>query len=79
MISRAGQEVFRERDYIPMHPEVPAKNPELKPETGGYKAVVYSPEEVDANAQALGADLSGDIPLTAQYATLGASNRDSGT
>jgi ABC-type Fe3+ transport system substrate-binding protein len=49
MISRAGQEVFRARDYIPMHPDVPAKNPELKPETGGYKAVVYSPEEVDAN------------------------------
>ena len=27
MISRAGQEVFRDRDYIPMHPDVPAKNP----------------------------------------------------
>ena len=51
MISRAGQEVFREHDYIPMHPDVPAKRPELKPETGGYKAVVYSPEEVDANAR----------------------------
>jgi ABC-type Fe3+ transport system substrate-binding protein len=51
MISRAGQEVFRDRDYIPVHPEVSAKNPELKPETGGYKAVVYSPEEVDANAK----------------------------
>jgi ABC-type Fe3+ transport system substrate-binding protein len=49
MISRAGQDVFRARDYIPMHPDVPAKNPALKPETGGYKAVVYSPEEVDAN------------------------------
>jgi iron(III) transport system substrate-binding protein len=51
MISRAGQDVFRERDYIPMHPDVPAKRPELKPETGGYKAVVYSPQEVDANAK----------------------------
>src|SRR5262249_26438239 len=51
MISRAGQDVFRDRDYIPMHPDVPAKSPELKPETGGYKAVVYSPEEVDANAK----------------------------
>ncbi len=51
MISRAGQDVFRDRDYIPMHPDVPAKNPKLKPETGGYKAVVYSPEEVDANAK----------------------------
>jgi hypothetical protein len=43
--------VFRDRDYIPMHPDVAAKNPKLKPETGGYKAVVYSPEEVDANAK----------------------------
>ena len=51
MISRAGQDVFRNRDYIPMHPEVSAKSPELKPETGGYKAIVYSPEEVDANAK----------------------------
>jgi iron(III) transport system substrate-binding protein len=49
MVSRAGQDVFRERDYIPMHPAVPAKRPELKPETGGYKAIAYSPEEVDAN------------------------------
>ena len=51
MVSRAGQDVFRERDYIPMHPDVSAKNPKLKPETGGYKAIVYSPEEVDANAK----------------------------
>ncbi len=51
MISRAGQDVFRDRDYIPMHPDVPAKVPELKPETGGYKAIVYSPEEVDANTK----------------------------
>jgi ABC-type Fe3+ transport system substrate-binding protein len=49
LISRAGQEIFRERDYIPMHPAVAAKNPQLKPETGGYQAIVYSPEEVDAN------------------------------
>jgi ABC-type Fe3+ transport system substrate-binding protein len=60
MISRAGQEVFRERDYIPMHPDVPAKNPELKPETGGYKAVVFGPEEVDANAKRW-ADIFRDI------------------
>jgi ABC-type Fe3+ transport system substrate-binding protein len=51
MVSRDGQEVFRASNYIPMHPGVPAKRPELKPETGGYKAVVYSPEEVDANAK----------------------------
>jgi ABC-type Fe3+ transport system substrate-binding protein len=51
MISRAGQEVFRERDYVPVHPEVGPKIPQLKPETGGYKVVVYTPEEIDANSK----------------------------
>ena len=49
MVSRAGQNIFREADYLPMHPDVPAKIPELKPEQGGYKAVVYNPNEVDTD------------------------------
>jgi ABC-type Fe3+ transport system substrate-binding protein len=49
MVSRAGQEVFRAIDYIPMRPDVPAKSPELKPETGGYQALMLTPEEIDAN------------------------------
>jgi ABC-type Fe3+ transport system substrate-binding protein len=49
MVSRAGQEVFRDNDYIPMHPDVPAKIASLKPEQGGYQAVVYTPEEIDAD------------------------------
>jgi ABC-type Fe3+ transport system substrate-binding protein len=49
--SRAGQEIFREANYIPMRPDVPAKDPTLKAEQGGYKSVVLSPEEVDTNAQ----------------------------
>jgi ABC-type Fe3+ transport system substrate-binding protein len=48
--SRTGQEIFREANYIPMHPGVPAKDPMLKAEQGGYKSVVLSPEEVDTNA-----------------------------
>jgi iron(III) transport system substrate-binding protein len=51
MISRAGQEVFRERDYVPVHPDVGAKIPQLKPETGGYKVVVFTPEEIDAKSR----------------------------
>jgi ABC-type Fe3+ transport system substrate-binding protein len=51
IISRAGQEVFRDADYIPMRPDVAAKSPELKPESGGYQALMLSPEEIDANAQ----------------------------
>jgi iron(III) transport system substrate-binding protein len=48
--SRTGQEIFREANYIPMHPDVPAKDPMLKAEQGGYKSIVLSPEDVDTNA-----------------------------
>jgi iron(III) transport system substrate-binding protein len=50
MVSRAGQQIFRDNDYLPMHPDINAKIPELRPEQGGYRAVVYSPEEIDADA-----------------------------
>jgi len=51
MIARPGQEVFRDADYIPMRPDVPAKSPELKPEQGGYQALMLTPEEVDAKTE----------------------------
>jgi ABC-type Fe3+ transport system substrate-binding protein len=51
MISRAGQEVFRDADYIPMRPDVPAKSPEVKPDTGGYKALMLSPDDIDAGSE----------------------------
>ena len=43
IISRAGQEMFREANYIPMHPDVPAKSPEVKAEQGGYKSLDAEP------------------------------------
>jgi iron(III) transport system substrate-binding protein len=49
--SRAGQEIFREANYIPMRPDVPAKDPTMKAEQGGFKSIVLSPEEVDTNAK----------------------------
>jgi iron(III) transport system substrate-binding protein len=51
MVSRAGQEVFRDVDYIPMRPDVSAKSPEVKPDTGGYQTLMLSPEEIDANSE----------------------------
>jgi len=51
MIARAGQDVFREADYIPMRPDVPAKSPEVKPDTGGYQALMLSPHDMDANSE----------------------------
>jgi len=51
MISRTGQEVFREADYIPMRPDVPAKSPEVKPDTGHYQALMLSPEDIDVGSE----------------------------
>src|SRR5437588_3744997 len=51
MVSRAGQSIFRDADYLPMRPDVPAKIPELKPEQGGFNAVIYSPDNVDADTE----------------------------
>lgn len=48
--SRTGQDIFRQANYIPMHPDVPAKDPTLKAERGGYNSVVLGPDEVDTNA-----------------------------
>jgi iron(III) transport system substrate-binding protein len=50
MVSRAGQKVFRDADYLPMHPDIPAKIPELKPAQGGYKSVVYTPDNLEVDS-----------------------------
>jgi ABC-type Fe3+ transport system substrate-binding protein len=51
MVSRAGQKVFREADYLPMHPDILAKIPELKPQQGGYKSVVYTPDNLEVDSK----------------------------
>jgi iron(III) transport system substrate-binding protein len=47
MTSKAGQEIFRDNDYVPMHPDVQARIPELKPQQGGYKSIVYTPDNLE--------------------------------
>jgi iron(III) transport system substrate-binding protein len=47
MTSKAGQEMFRDNDYVPMHPDVQARIPELKPQQGGYQSVVYTPDNLE--------------------------------
>lgn len=49
MASKAGQTVFRDNDYLPMRPDIPAKIPELKPAQGGYRAVVYNPDNLETD------------------------------
>jgi ABC-type Fe3+ transport system substrate-binding protein len=47
MTSKAGQEIFRDNDYVPMHPDVQARIPELKPQQGGYRSIVYTPDNLE--------------------------------
>jgi ABC-type Fe3+ transport system substrate-binding protein len=47
MLSEEGQKIFQDVNYLPAHPKVPAQTPSLKPEGGGFKATVFSPEMMD--------------------------------
>jgi ABC-type Fe3+ transport system substrate-binding protein len=44
MLSEEGQKVLADNDYIPAHPGVPARIPELKPDAGGFKVNLVTPE-----------------------------------
>jgi ABC-type Fe3+ transport system substrate-binding protein len=44
MLSEDGQKVLADNDYIPAHPDVPARIPTLKPEAGGFKVNLVTPE-----------------------------------
>ena len=37
----AGQKVFQQSNYLPSHPKVPAKQPDLKPGGGRFKQAYY--------------------------------------
>lgn len=49
VLSKEGQTVFRDADYLPADPSVPARTPELKPEAGNFKAQMLTPQVVDRN------------------------------
>jgi ABC-type Fe3+ transport system substrate-binding protein len=44
MLSDEGQKVMADSDYLPASPRVPAKVPENKPDAGGFKVNVVTPE-----------------------------------
>jgi iron(III) transport system substrate-binding protein len=48
LISPEGQILLRDSDYVPVDPQVPARDPRLKPETGHFKATFMTPEQIDA-------------------------------
>ncbi len=46
LISKEGQQIFQKADYFPTRSDVPASMPELAPSTGGFKAIVMSPDDI---------------------------------
>ena len=53
--SKEGQQVIAARDYVPAAPDVPAKDPDLKPDGVKYRAIFFSPEELEASVPRLAA------------------------
>ena len=47
IISKEGQEVFRDADYITAHPDVPASVPTLKPAEGKFRVHFFTPEQTE--------------------------------
>ena len=50
MLSEEGQKIHADAGYIPAHPNVPAKSPDLKPDAGKYEYKLVTPEMYNANA-----------------------------
>jgi ABC-type Fe3+ transport system substrate-binding protein len=49
LFSEEGQSILQQADYLPANPGVPAKDPRLKPEVGGFKVNFISPEDAMKN------------------------------
>jgi iron(III) transport system substrate-binding protein len=47
IISKEGQQVFRDADYITSHPDIPALEPTLKPKEGGFRVQFFTPEQTE--------------------------------
>jgi iron(III) transport system substrate-binding protein len=47
LVGPDGQKLYRDADYIPVDPAVPPKDPSLRPGGDKFKAMYFSPEEVD--------------------------------
>ncbi|HEX5281881.1 MAG TPA: extracellular solute-binding protein [Micropepsaceae bacterium] len=48
LVSPAGQKVYQQAYYLPADPQIPALDPELKPEDGQFRSRFFSPEETAA-------------------------------
>ncbi len=48
VVSEEGQKIARDRDYIPTHPNVPPRDPDVRPDGVKFRAITLTPEQVDA-------------------------------
>ena len=49
IISKEGQQVYRDADYLTADPAVPALDPALKPEEGHFRVHFFAPETIESN------------------------------
>ena len=49
LVSEEGQKLYRDADYMPMDPTVQARDPSLRPDGERFKAITFTPEQIDAN------------------------------
>lgn len=49
LASEDGQRLYRDADYMPMDPAVPPRDPALRPDGSKFRAVTFTPEEIEAN------------------------------
>lgn len=49
LVSREGQRIFRDADYIPVAPDIPPNDPSLRPDGVKFKAEFFTPDEVHAS------------------------------
>jgi ABC-type Fe3+ transport system substrate-binding protein len=49
IISKEGQQVYRDADYLTADPAIPARDPELKPEDGHFRVKFFPPEVIEEN------------------------------
>ena len=48
LMSREGQTVYRDSDYIPVDPDVPPKDARLRPDGLSFRTLEMSPDEIEA-------------------------------
>ena len=49
LVSEDGQKIYRDAEYMPIDPAVPARDPSLRPDGTKFTAITFTPEQIEAN------------------------------